>query len=175
MSEITDLLVSQAQSLYKKADAPAAEANMVKLATVSALIEGGVDTEEAESLVDSLITRACPDLQSTIEKSAQFRTIATILEKAASYIDELELKLEDSKASIIAMEKSAEAEIKAPSVSALEDTGMFTNEDLEALRALERDTLSKVASHIRSSPHNMGGPSNRMRADIDAFTQFLTE
>lgn len=175
MSEITDLLVSQAAYFNDQADAPAAEAEMVKQATVSALIEGGMETEEAGSIVDSLINKACPDLQDTIEKSAQFKTIATILEKAAGYIDELELKLEDSTASIVAMEKAAEANTKAPSVSALEDTGMFTNEDLEALRALGGDTLNKVASHVTSSPHNMGGPSNRVSSDVDAFTQFLTE
>tara|TARA_R110002073_G_scaffold137275_1_gene286271 strand:+ start:596 stop:1123 length:528 start_codon:yes stop_codon:yes gene_type:complete len=175
MSEITDLLTSQVEHFKNKASAPAAEVEMIKLATVTSLIEGGIDTAEAESLTDSLIDRACPDLQATLEKSAQFNTIATILEKAASYIAELETKLEDSTASIIAMEKAAEADTKAPSVSALEDTGMFTNEDLQALRALEGNTLSKVASHIMSSPRAMGGPSNRISADIDAFTQFLTE
>lgn len=174
MSEITDLLWLKAQELDTEASAKQSEWQMVKSAAVTALEAKGVGTSEAEGLLDNLAERANPNLEADLEKAAQLKHISSILEKAAQYVTELEVKLDIKDAEIEGLHKSASQAVKAPSVDALTGTGAFTNEDLETLSQLDDSTLSKVAGLADNQPWNMGGPSSQPSAGMgDALTEFL--
>lgn len=174
MSEISDLLWLKSQELASQASAIKSEWQMVKSAAVSALSAKGVDTTDAEGLLDNLAERAYPNLEADLEKSAQLAHISSILEKAAQYVTELEVKLDSKEAEIEGMQKAASNAVKAPSVEALGGTGAFTSEDLDALNQLDSATLSKVAGLADQTPWNLGGPSDRPGGGMDALTEFLT-
>jgi len=174
MSEISDLLWLKAQDLNKEASAKQNEWQMVKSAAVSALESKGVNTQEATGLLDNLAERAYPNLEADLEKAAQLSHIASVLEKAAAYVVELETKISDKEAEIEGMQKAASEAVKAPSVEALGGTGAFTSDDLDALTQLDQDTLTKVAGLADQTPWNLGGPSNRTSGGLDALTEFLT-
>ena len=147
---------------------------MVKSAAVNTLESNGVSVEDADGLLNSLAEKAYPNLNSDLEKAAEYAGVAELLTKAASYITELEVKLDSKEAEINEMQKSAQDAGKAPLVDALTGTGAFTKEDLEALNDLDERTLNKVASLTDRTPHSFGGPSNRPGAGMDALTEFLT-
>lgn len=174
MSEVSDLLWLKAQELGKEASAKQDEWQMVKSAAVTALEAKGVPSSEASSLLDNLAERSNPNLEADLEKAAQLAHISSILEKAAQYVTELEVKLDSKEAEIEGLQKAASDATKAPSVEALTGTGAFTNEDLETLSSLDDATLSKVASLADNQPWNLGGPSNRVSGGMDALTEFLT-
>ena len=174
MSEISDLLWIKAQEFGKEASAKQDEWQMTKSAAVSALTGRGLSSSDAEGLLDSLAERANPNFEADLEKAAQLSQISSILEKAAAYVTELEVKLDSKEAEINEMLKVASAADKAPSVDALSGTGAFSIEDLETLSSLDTSTLNKVAGLADQTPRNIGEPSNRMSGGLDAFTEFLT-
>jgi hypothetical protein len=174
MSEISDLLWLKAQDLTKEASAKQNEWQMIKSAAINSLESRGVDINDATTLLDNLAERAYPNLEADLEKSAQLTEIAEMLEKAAAYVSELEVKLDSKEAEIEGMQKAASRASKAPSVEALGGTGAFTSEDLEALNMLDNGTLEKIAHLTDQTPWNLGGPSNRASSNMDALTEFLT-
>ena len=174
MSEITDLLWSKAQDLGNAASATQDQWQMVKSAAVDALEAKGISSPDAHGLLDKLAERANPNLEEDLEKAAKLAHIANILEKAAQYITELEVKLDSKDAEIDGLNKAASAAVRAPSVDALTGTGAFTSEDLDTLSQLDDSTLSKVAGLADTTPWNLGGPSTQPAADSgDALTEFL--
>lgn len=173
MSEITDLLWVKSQEFGKEASAKQNEWQMVKSAAVASLTSTGINNSDAEGLLDNLAERAYPNLVADLEKAAQLAHISSILEKAAQYITELEVKLDSNEAEIEGLHKTASDAVKAPSVEALTGTGAFSSEDLEALNSLGNDTLSKVAGLADNQPWNLGGPSDRMSGGQDALAEFL--
>ena len=174
MSEISDLLWVTAQEFGKEASVKQNEWQMTKSAAVSALTDRGINPLDAESLLDNLAERANPNFEADLEKAAQLARISSILEKAAAYVTELEVKLDSKEAEIEGLQKAASDAVKAPSVDALSGTGAFTSEDLETLSSLDTGTLNKVASLADQTPWNLGEPSNRMSGGLDALTEFLT-
>lgn len=174
MSEISDLLWLKAQDFGTQASAKQNEWQMVKSAATSALEAKGIDPSDASGLLDNLAERAYPNLEADLEKAAHLAQVSSILEKAAQYITELEVKLDNREAEIEGLNKEASDATKAPSVEALTGTGAFTSEDLETLSSLDQGTLSKVASLADNQPWNLGGPSNRPGGGSDALTEFLT-
>lgn len=170
MSEIADLLWLKAQELGKEASASINEWQMIKSAAVSTLTSNGIDLSDAEDMLEKLAEESNPNL----EKDARLAHIASILEKAAQYVTELEVKLDSKEAEIDGLNKAASAAVRAPSVDALTGTGAFTSEDLETLSRLDSSTLSKVAGLADKTPWNLGGPSNQHAAgSSDALTEFL--
>lgn len=173
MSEISDLLWLKSQEYSKAASNKSTEWQMVKSAAVSALEVKGVSMSDAGDLLEKLAERAYPNLKADLEKAAQLTDMSNLLEKAAQYVSELEVKLSTKEEEIEELYKSASQVKKAPSVDALSGTGAFTNEDLETLSQLGDDTLSKVASLTDQTPWNLGGPSERMSGGQDALSEFL--
>lgn len=174
MSDISDLLWLKAQEIGKQASTIGDEWQMVKSATITALTTKGIDQGDAENLLEKVASQAYPNLNEDLEKAAQLREISKILEKAAAYVSELEVKLNTKDEEIEGLKKSASKVEKAPSVDALTGTGVFTNEDLEVLSNLGNDTLSKVAGLADKTPWNLGGPSDRISSSQDALLEFLT-
>lgn len=175
MSEISDLLWLKANELNKAASDKSTEWQMTKSAAVSSLENKGINKADAENLLEKLAERAYPNLKADLEKAAQLIEISKMLEKSAEYINELEVKLSTKEDEIAGLKKSASMAEKAPSVDALSGTGAFTSEDLETLRQLEGDTLSKVASLADRQPWNLGEPSEHISGSgaEDALTKFL--
>lgn len=174
MSEIADLLWLKAQELGKEASASMNEWQMIKSAAVSTLTSNGIDLSDAEDMLEKLAEESNPNLEKDLEKAAKLAHIASILEKAAQYVTELEVKLDSKEAEIDGLNKAASAAVRAPSVDALTGTGAFTSEDLETLSRLDSSTLSKVAGLADKTPWNLGGPSNQHAAgSSDALTEFL--
>lgn len=173
MSEITDLLFTQARNLEKQASALENTWGDIKKSTVEALSTQGVDQADAEGLLEKLAERAYPNRDQDLEKAQELKHFATIFEKTAGYIADLEVKLDNREADLSNMEKAAEDAVKAPSVEALSDTGVFSGEDLNALSMLDDSTLQKVAYQVNNTPMNMGGPSDRLATGVDSFTEFL--
>lgn len=174
MSEISDLLWLKAQDLEKAASDTSGQWQIIKSAAINALEAKGIDTSEAEGLLEKLAERAYPNMQADIEKAAQLSSISNMLEKTAKYVSELEVKLSIKEEEIVGLNKAASTAVKAPSVKALSGTGAFTNDDLETLSQLDDSMLSKVAGLADKTPWNLGGPSDRISGGMDAFAEFLT-
>ena len=173
MSEISDLLWLKAQEMEKAASDTSNEWQMVKSAAIKALEAKGVDSSEAEGLLEKLAERAYPNLEADAAKASQLLADSKLFEKAAQYVGELEVKLSTKEEEIEGLHKAASTAVKAPSVNALSGTGTFTSEDLETLSHLDDSTLSKVAGLTDQTPWNLGGPSDRVSGGQDALAEFL--
>ncbi len=173
MSEITDLLWLKAQELGAQATAGQNEWQLVKSAAVHELESNGVSGQDASEILDALATKANPNLEADLEKSAQLAHISEILEKAAQYVADLEVKLSTKEEEIEGMQKAANKAAIQPSVEALNGTGAFSEDDLSKLSQLDEVTLSKVASFTNSSPQILGGPSAQPSAYEDAIMDFI--
>lgn len=174
MSEISDLLWLKSQDLRSKSDNLSGSWQMIKSATIRSLESRGVNTEEAQCLLEKLAEKAYPNLDEDLARADELSDLSEVFEKAARYVGELEVKLSTKEEEIKGLQKAASDAVKRPSVEALSGTGAFTNEDLDALRQLDDNMLSKVAGLADKTPWNLGGPSDRVSGGMDALEEFLT-
>lgn len=89
------------------------------------------------------------------------------LEKKAARVEELESEAESMREALA----SVEAEIPAP-ITKLAESGAFTWDDLEALKSLPSETLTKVAS-ANEAPWRMGKSAGMAQDSMDPLTSFL--
>ena len=154
-----------------------AQQEMQKAAT-SGLVEKGIDYDRALEMVKSadIHVRDLPGYQR--EKSVE-ELAWEELTKMASEVQELEAKAAERDA---AMEKAAELQVQLelrPEVTGgdevlekLASTQAFTHEDLEALRKLPAETMTKVAS-LNEPAWSMGRPAGMAAEAVDPILQFV--
>lgn len=170
MSEISQLLREQAGNLQEKLEKQAEQTALfeqTKLAAAEALVEQGIDPEEAVAMVKS-----AEELQglAPFPVSLDPAVIQTIMDKSASYIEELEQTIGELQAKITHSEGlSKAANISGPDAESLQACGF--SEDQVKIMA-ETGLLEKVA-HLAGTPWEPGSSSGRPSVDsMDAIERF---
>lgn len=93
--------------------------------------------------------------------------LATVLEKSAEYVGELETRVKDLEQQL---EKAA-LEKDAGLVTSLKEKG-FSDEDIAGLRTLQRGTLEKVAT-AESKAWDIGAGHQKSASQLDPIMAFI--
>jgi hypothetical protein len=130
---------------------------------IATLVRGGYDFDKAASLVKE----ACEQ----DEKALSLKTYLTTFEKMASYISELESKLDGYEK---VMDKAEEAIASNPNnpLMKLASVG-FTPEEIEHMSNLPENLLEKVASSNGGNAWEMGSAVGVPREKTDALLEFI--
>jgi len=145
--------------------------SMVKEATLKSLAEKGVTEEQIGSVLDDLGAQHTPGhADEMLSHAAEFEKQAGILEKVAAVIDDLSAKLQSSEDKVAEMVKAAAV---SPQMDVLKSKGQFSAADLEALKSLPEDTLSKIAS-ANQDPWDLGQATRQNSTAADPLLAFLT-
>ena len=159
MSNISQLL-KQASGLEKQAYEKYASTFMGS--TIASLVRGGVGFNQASSMVK----RACEVQPQLLGLKNNFLAF----EKAAEYVETLELKIEE-------LEKVAEEVYKqrpgkdSEPIHKLAGFG-FTTEELDMMSQLPENLLTKVASNT-AQPYSMGQGDGISREKTDPLLEFI--
>lgn len=150
---------------------------MMEKEATSHLVASGIDYDAALQMVKVANVRVANLKEFKIEPTSDEVLIAE-LEKAASVAEQLEAQIADRDA---LLEKIAELEDQLENASTTQQvpdsltkfaqSGAFTNEDLQALKALPTDTLTKIAS-AQERPWTMGGGAGQDVDALDPIAQF---
>lgn len=177
-------LLKQAGLTEEDARFEVAQALMEKEA-YSALVNKGVDYDEAVRLVKAANVNV-RDLGSFSVITEEKSDTVAVLEKAASYITELESYVAslEKKAGDLEeeLEKAASQGHVTPEparqelpagLNKLASVGAFTNSDLAELQAMSPHILTKIASAVEE-PRAMGGPVGRPKPTVDPLVAWLS-
>jgi tRNA U34 5-carboxymethylaminomethyl modifying enzyme MnmG/GidA len=148
---------------------------------LSALTDKGIDIEEAVKLVKAANINVRELTNITFESESN--PTAEILEKAAAYIETLESRvstIEADNAQLIEdLEKAASeaaVHLEQPRLpdrlNKMASIGAFSNEDLEELKKISPEVLTKVASAYEE-PWGLGGPAGASADQVDPLTAWL--
>lgn len=146
---------------------------------LSGLTDKGIDMEAAVKLVKAANINVRELTNITIEP--EIDPMAEVLEKAAAYIDTLEaqvasIETQNSKLNEDLEKMAAEAPAAEPelpgSLGKLASAGAFTNEDLEELKRVNPEVLTKVAS-VMEEPWGLGSPAGMARPQTDPLLEFI--
>lgn len=169
-------ILKQAGMSEEEARYSVAQETMEKKA-FSELTYRGIDAEEAVKLVKAANINV-RDLTG-VELETDEERLASILEKAAAFIEKQEAyieELEKAASEVRVVEKIVEVQVEAPemseSLSKVAGVGAFTFEDLEALRNLPEETMSKVASAMEE-PWELGKAAGVARQKTDPLLEFI--
>lgn len=150
---------------------------MEKEAT-SSLVAQGIDYDQALAMVKAANVKI-KDMPSYKPEQSFEEVIAARFEKAAELASELELKadyaeeMHEKVASLeAALENQPEIEDVPEAITKFAQSGEFTFDDLEALKKLPAETLTKVAAR-EEQPWKMGKAAGVAEATLDPFTAFL--
>lgn len=144
------------------------------------LTYSGIDVEKAASMVKAANINV-RELEG-FDVSSQEEVTADLLVKIAAYVEALEAdkaelleKLAQAPTEVI-REVVREVQIEAPEMpeplAKLASSGNFTFEDLEALRNVSEDTLTKLAS-VAEEPWAFGSGSGMARPKTDPLLEFI--
>jgi uncharacterized protein YqfA (UPF0365 family) len=140
---------------YKGIDADEA-LRLIKVANINITELPGVDVESEEDRLASILEKA-----------------AAYIEKQAAYIEELEKSAGRVEYVDRVVEVQAPAEPEMPEAfTKMASSGAFTFEDLEALKAMPPETLTKVASAF-DEPWELGKGTGYARPKTDPLLEFL--
>lgn len=141
----------------------------------SVLTMKGVDAEEAVKMVKAANVNLREITSFSVVPEAN--PAVELLQKAAEYVEAMEAKLEVLQDQL--EKAAAEIEVlKTPAVQVPEQitkiasSGAFTSEDLENLKKMGSDTLTKVAAAIEE-PWSMGAGVGFARTKTDPLLDFL--
>ena len=131
------------------------------------LVMQGIDIERAVSMVKA----AGVDVKAltTVNLEPEVNPVAEMLDKVASYVEDLEHKVAELEAAVPV------PEIKLPEVfTKAASSGALTFEDLEEIKGLNTHTLEKMASAFSHSEQSweMGAGSGHARPKTDAILEF---
>lgn len=162
-------MLKQAGMAEDDARVEVAQLQMEKAAANELASSSGIDIEQAVILVKAAGANVKDMEGFKIEKPEIDPTIE-LLQKAAAYIETLEAEKAD-------FEKEAEElkiqEIKLPKpIEKAASSGMFTFEDLAALKTMDQELLNKVAS-VSDEPWEMGRGAGMARPKTDHMLEWI--
>ncbi len=146
MSNIVDLLIKQAEQI--KAD----DLESTIRSSVKDLMSEGIPFEKAASLVEKEV------------ENLEDSLMAQILEKAASYINELEDKVSELQAKINERDEGSDIHIKLASAG-------FTEDEIQVLQS-SPSLMDKVASATQE-PWSLGQGAGVKREKTDPLLEFI--
>lgn len=146
----------------------------IKDSAVSGLVEGGVDAQSAEAIVSDLEKTASQPLSFSLPE------LSGILSDVASYVEELEAKIETSNGEL--MQKSAQLS-KLASEKMTGEKGVlhpfiekgFSEEEVRSISTLPEETLQKLAQATHSSPTPLGAGAGMAKDAMDPLLAFLSQ
>lgn len=170
MSEISQLLRDEAGHITEQLEKQAEQVSFYEEITLSAseaLVASGVSPEESLSMVKQ--AEEFKDL-APLPVSVDPKFVVTVLEKSASYIEELEGTIANLQAKITTSEGfSKAAAISGPDAESLRNSG-FSDDQVKIMA--ETGILEKVAQ-ISGSPWEPGYSSGRPTAEsLDPIARF---
>lgn len=152
---------------------------MMEKEAFDALTYSGIDVEKAASMVKAANINVRE--LTGFEVSTQEEAMADVLEKVAAYVKSLEVEKAEllekiANAPVEVREVIKEVQVEAEPVSEplakFASTGAFTFEDLEALKNVPEDVLTKMAS-ISEGPWGLGHGSGMSRPVGDPLLNFI--
>lgn len=170
MSEISQLLRDEAEHITEQLEKQAEQVSLYQettLAAAEALVQAGVDPEVSVGMVKA--AQELKDL-SPLPVSVDPQFVVSVLEKSASYIEELEQSIADLQAKIQNSEGfSKAAAISGPDAESLQKAG-FSNDQVKIMA--DTGILEKVA-HLTGTPWEPGYSSGRPTAEsLDPIERF---
>lgn len=178
MNKIVELLEKKATELRSAISPKSDESwDLTKAAAIKQLEENGVDN--AEELIDGIAKEAgFVETQASIGSfPIDADEVITLIEKTAAYIGELQVKIDakDSEISELTGElEKAASQTDEEIIERLTGKG-FSQEELENLRSLPSDVLTKVAyMNSDESPWEMGHGARQAEDSMDPMLKFLT-
>lgn len=170
MSEISQLLRSHSEGLQEQLTKQAEQEAFYEQATLSAtecLVDQGISPEDAVEMVKSAEELADLSPQSVIINP---KFVLTVMEKSASYIEELEQTIQELQTKITNSEGfSKAAAISGPEAENLHALG-FSNDQVKIMA--DTGLLEKVA-HLAGTPWEPGSSSGRPTAEsLDPIERF---
>jgi hypothetical protein len=169
-------LLKQAGMAEDEARLAVAQDSMEKKACAE-LTYRGVDAEEAVKLVKAANVNV-KDLTG-VQFETEEERLAGLLEKAASYIESQAAyiaDLEKTASEVKVVERVVEVQVQEPempeSFNKVASVCAMTFEDIEALKALPEETMSKIAAAV-DEPWELGKAAGVARPVTDPLTEFL--
>lgn len=142
-----------------------------------ALTYRGIDVEKAASLVKAANINV-KELSGFVVETPE-ENMADVLVKVAAYIESLEAEnaeLLEKSAQVVTEVKEVFIEVEKPELSEpmakFASSGALSFEDLEAMRSLPEDTLTKLAN-FSEEPWNLGAGSGMTRPKSDPLMDFI--
>lgn len=136
------------------------------------LVMAGIDVERAVSMVKAANIKV-KELGS-VKMAQEIKPEVELLTKAASYITELEGRVESLEQSMADQAATYASEVKAvlpDSLTKVAQSGMLTEDDLLELSQINPELLTKVASALEQ-PWEMGKAAGMARPKTDPFLEF---
>lgn len=168
---VAEALLKQAQDLVARTT-PYDQWQTSKGVAIDTLVSKDIGMDKAASMLSDIEGDTYPNLGLESAHAAELAEIGKVLEKTASYIEELRVKLDSKEAELTSLEKAAEEAVKSEAVGALQESGRFSETDIDSLKGLDENVLEKLASHVDVDPASMGGPSDRINTTADPLMQF---
>jgi hypothetical protein len=170
MSEISQLLREHAEQITEQLEKQAEEFELfeqTRLSAAEALVEAGVSPEDSLSMVKE--AQELKDL-APLPVSVEPQFVISVLEKSASYIEEMEGTIAELQAKIKNSEGfSKAAALSGPDAENLHSAG-FSDEQVKIMA--DTGILEKVA-HLTGAPWEMGSSSGRPTLDsMDPIERF---
>lgn len=164
MTKVAELLKQESEALSFFA-----ENQLQKEAAVNSLVEEGIDQWTAAKLVTDYMEKSA-ETNAKILDNEDILRLKDVLEKAASYISELEEKNSELNAKI---ETSPEEIIKQAETHK-KLTSILNEEEINALKDVPNDLIEKLANAASSvEPWEMGKAVGIPREKTDPFLEFL--
>lgn len=138
---------------------------------VQALESNGLDKEAATSLVLAASEDSVQEALSAIDATS----LPLIMAKTASYVGELQAKLQDAEAELLSAKRQlvkVASDSRASAFGSLKETGL-TEDELASLEVLPEGVIEKLASFTQASPSAMGRGAGISSSDSDPFLAFL--
>lgn len=170
MSEISQLLRDEAGHITEQLEKQAEQLSFfeeTKLSAAEALVAAGVSPEDSLQMVKQ--AEELKDL-APLPVSVEPQFVVTVLEKSASYIEELEGTIADLQAKIKISEGfSKAAAVSGPDAESLRNSG-FSDDQVKIMA--DNGILEKVA-HLSGTPWEPGSSSGRPTAEsLDPIARF---
>ena len=170
MSEISQLLRDEAGHITEQLEKQAEQLSFfeeTKLSAAEALVAAGVSPEDSLQMVKQ--AEELKDL-APLPVSVEPQFVVTVLEKSASYIEELEGTIADLQAKIKNSEGfSKAAAVSGPDAESLRNSG-FSDDQVKIMA--DNGILEKVA-HLSGTPWEPGSSSGRPTAEsLDPIARF---
>lgn len=154
----TELLRNRAGSLVKQANHIRSryDFNMIKPAALNSLVEMGVEPEKAEELLKQAEAAIPQEAAEFLKQAAFLDKEADILIKVAAVIEDQESKIQEANERYEELQKEAQY---GSVLDTLQNNGNFTQSEMDVLKSLPEEMLTKLASD--QAPMDMGRPGQR--------------
>jgi len=170
--EVAVQLLKEAGFSDEDARISVAQHVMEKVAAQELVAMSGIDLDQAVTLVKAAGINI-KELTSFQPQVSEVDPTIELLQKAAEYIECLEAELATAKDDIEKIAQESIPEVKLPeTIEKYATAGAFTFEDLEQLKAVSPEVMTKLAAAM-DEPWEMGRGEGYARPQTDPLLEFM--